>query len=389
MTEPVPFVMRGLGDVANTASFILPLADLGAGAVDTSEMRSNATPTFTRATTAWTKLSSGLWASVASGTARSFYSGLDTTVGSYLGYLAEGARTNLCLQARDLSNASWTKSSTTGAKDQVGIDGTASSASSLVATGANGTCKQSITLASASDTFSVFVKRITGTGEVDITIDGGTTWVAITGSINSSTYTRVNVNQTVTNPSVGFRIVTSGDKIAVDMCQLEGSTTFASSPIPTTTVSVTRNGDVLSFPFVNGINATAGSSYAELGVYVTSTAATSYCLVDTGNGQQLMGAADPHATTVKLFDGVNTTSKTGLTSCLNTSRKRATSWGNSLMSATGDGLAVSSGTYGAFSLAGALGIGGIGDAASLFGGMKNIRIWNTKLSDDYLQALTA
>src|SRR4051812_6969991 len=107
----------------------LQFKDLGSGGAQITEDFGPAA-TFTNAAQGWTKLSSGLWAAVANGSARSFYSGFTTVAGTYLGYLAEGARTNSCLQARDLSNASWTKTTATGAKDQAGIDGTASSASS-------------------------------------------------------------------------------------------------------------------------------------------------------------------------------------------------------------------------------------------------------------------
>ena len=47
-------------------TFELLFADLGAGVVSTVEAINATTPTFTRATVAWTKLSTGLWAEVAS-----------------------------------------------------------------------------------------------------------------------------------------------------------------------------------------------------------------------------------------------------------------------------------------------------------------------------------
>ena len=48
---------------------------------------------------------------------------------------------------------------------------------------------------------------------------------------------------TVVNPAFGIRIVTNADKVAVDYSQVE-VLGFATSPILTTTVAVTRNADV-------------------------------------------------------------------------------------------------------------------------------------------------
>src|SRR3990167_8421863 len=91
-------------------SFVLPLGDDGAGAVDLVPLLAgDATPTFTRATAATTVLSTGLIASVASCVARSWY---DPTTLVYGGYLAEGARTNLCLQSEDLATT-WTNTRST------------------------------------------------------------------------------------------------------------------------------------------------------------------------------------------------------------------------------------------------------------------------------------
>src|SRR5262249_21477525 len=103
----------GLNGGSGGPSFVLGFADLGAGAVDTSTQGVSVAPTFTRSTTAWDKLASGLWASVASGVPRSTYLGMNTAAGAYGGYLSEGQRTNLALWARDMSQADWVKVNTT------------------------------------------------------------------------------------------------------------------------------------------------------------------------------------------------------------------------------------------------------------------------------------
>lgn len=262
-----------------TPTFLAPLSDAGAGAVNLTLGNGAGSATFTRATTAWAKLASGLWAQVNSGVARAHYLGADTTVGAYGGYLAEEARTNLCLQSRDLSNASWTKTSATAAKDQVGIDGSANSASSLTATAGGGSCVQTITQAATNAALSFFIKRITGTGT--ITLQQGATTLDVTASINSSTYTRVELDAAVLNPSIGIVLGTNGDKIAVDMAQFENGA-FATSPIPTTTTSVARNVDVLSYPTSGNILPNLLSASAEIATEANGT--NFQMIVDASSG---------------------------------------------------------------------------------------------------------
>lgn len=125
------------------------------------------------------------------------------------------------LWARDMSNVAWVMTTMTGLKDQVGMDGAANSASSLLATGASATALQTITLASSTVVYAAFVKRLIGTGTVSMTVDGGATYTDITSLINSSTYSLVSFSQAaVTNPVIGFKLTTSADKIAVDFNQL-------------------------------------------------------------------------------------------------------------------------------------------------------------------------
>lgn len=181
------------------------------------------------------------YAKTTSGTLTQF--GTDTLRITDLGLLVEDARTNVVLWNRDLTNAAWTPTNITAAKDQIGPDGVTNSASSIISTAGNGTILQSITLASAAAFQSAYVKRITGTGVINMTMDNGATWTAITVTSN---WTLVSIpTQTLANPTVGFQIVTSGDKIAVDFVQNENGT-FGSSPIPTTTTSATRAADVVT-----------------------------------------------------------------------------------------------------------------------------------------------
>jgi hypothetical protein len=160
------------------------------------------------------------------------------------GLLIEEARTNRLLWNRDATDAAWVKTDVTAAKDQTGIDGVANAASSLTSTADNGTCIQTITLASGSRTGSVFLKRITGTGNVQVSLDGST-WSTV--DLSDTEWRRIVLSGTVTNPTVGIKLLVSGDAVAMDYGQVEDGA-FATSPILTTSASVTRSADFATMP---------------------------------------------------------------------------------------------------------------------------------------------
>lgn len=143
-------------------------------------------------------------------------SGLRRTTAGHFGYPSSG--TSVIKQNRDLTQTSvWTASNVTALKNQTGITGVANSASSITATATNGTILQAVTLASSNMVFSVDVKRLVGTGTLEMTVDNGTTWTVITG-ITTAFQQKYIYQAAVTNPTFGFRIGTSGDSFAVDFC---------------------------------------------------------------------------------------------------------------------------------------------------------------------------
>ena len=246
-------------------SFLLTFDDLGAGVVDTTADRGGVAATFTRATAAWTKLSSGLWGAVATGIPRYTYLGANTAVGAGGGYFAEGARTTLVTplaSIRDMTDAAWVKGATmTAAKTGIGIDGVTNSCSRLTggAVSATNTVLQTLVAAGSSRTYSVWLRRVTGTGTINITQDGGVGWTDVTSQLNSASFTRVELNASQANAAFGIQIVTSGDVILADFNQFEAGAS-ASSPIDV--AAVTRNADVLSYPTAPWMNAAAGTFFA-------------------------------------------------------------------------------------------------------------------------------
>lgn len=206
---------------------------------------------FTRSTSAKYRNSAGIVATAAIDVIRdAHYDASDLTANSP-STLLEGAATNVVIHNRDLSpttGATWTRTNMTVTKNQIGADGTANGACALVADAANATVTQQVTLASSQRAMSAYVFRGVGTGPVEMTTDGGTTWTPIT---LTGGYTRVRIPaQTLANPNFGFRIVTSGDAIGVDFVQNETGA-VPTSPIETTTVAVTRGADLYSLPFTD------------------------------------------------------------------------------------------------------------------------------------------
>lgn len=160
--------------------------------------------------------------------------------GNCLGLLMEAARTNLALHSNDHTNAAWVKTTMTTAKTSTGPDGVTNSATRLTASAGNALSVQTVVSASATRAYSVWMRRITGTGDIQMTLDGGVGWTTKT---LTSSWQRFDITQAaVTNPVFGIRIVTSGDAIDVYGNQME-SAAFPSSLMPTTTVSVTRAAD--------------------------------------------------------------------------------------------------------------------------------------------------
>jgi hypothetical protein len=173
-----------------------------------------------------------------------------------LGIRVEEARTNLCLYSDDFTNAAWTKSNMTTAYTSTGPDGVGNSATRLTASAGNATALQAITSGSADRITSCYIKRITGTGNIDLTQDNGSTWTTVT---TTGSWTRVEIAAaTAANPTVGIRIVTSGDAVDVAFFDHEVGS-FTTSPIRTTSATVTRAADNIkllnsAYPY----NATVG-----------------------------------------------------------------------------------------------------------------------------------
>ena len=196
--------------------------------------------TFTNSSPAWGWSSGGLLVQSSANTPFVEY---DPATSTPLGLRIWGIVLNLSLHSRDLTQTAWVKSGITPTRDQVGADGTANTATRLTATSSDGTALQTITSASATRVSGFLIKRITGTGVIQITQDGGATWNTV--SITNQWLRYSIAAATVTNPQIGFRIRSSGDEIAVDFAQLQSSSVLG-PPVATAGVSASSTADVMT-----------------------------------------------------------------------------------------------------------------------------------------------
>ena len=140
-----------------------------------------------------------------------------TTARYYDGVTTAKAEENLLLQSQNYA-VSWTVTNLTPVTGKTAPD-TTSTATEFTATAANAVLTQGYTAIAGSYTFSVFLRRVTGTGDIQIAADSGT-WT--TKAITSS-WARYEVTQTVAagSKTAGVRVVTDTDAIEVWGAQLE------------------------------------------------------------------------------------------------------------------------------------------------------------------------
>lgn len=303
-------------------------------------------------------------------------------IGIGTGLLVEEGRTNVVLWSRDLTQAAWTPTNITTAKDQTGPDETANSASSILATAGNATILQAITLASSARFQTAYVKRLVGSGVINMTMDNGSTWTSIAVT---SAWTRVSIPaQTLANPTVGFQIVTSGDKIAVDLVQNENGT-YSTSPIATTTTSSVRNTDVVSVSgaLLTGLNTTVGSIFAQtsgvqntIGYIISNaTGGGSGNLLRVINSTQIRNSTNG----VNLTATVNSTTGV-LKSAIGFDANGRYLVGNNGTAATDGSVSVAAGS--------SIYIGSNNGSNVTNGTVARITVWRPRLPDGTIQSIT-
>ena len=183
------------------------------------------------------------------------------------GYLCEPQITNRLLYSEDFSNAAWAKTNVTVTANSTAAPDGATTADTLTATAANGTVIQDLgVVASAKKTGSLWLKRKTGSGNIQLTMDGGTGWTTVAVGAD---WTRFPITQTLADEDFGVRIVTSGDEVYAWGGQIEQANGWSGGAwmttyVPTTSAAVQRKSDALTFPTTGNISLAAGTIAARL-----------------------------------------------------------------------------------------------------------------------------
>jgi hypothetical protein len=360
--------------------------------------------TFTRSTTATYINSSGYITSAAINAPRFDYS--PTNIGEPRGLLIEGSATNLLNWSETFAttggtNNNWADTNLTRTSTNNTSPRNDATALRITASAGNGTIISSAAIGtSALRTLSVWLRRVTGTGDIQYTLNNGTNW---TTQVITSSWVRYSFTATTADQRVGFRIVTSGDAIELWGAQLEAGS-GASSYIVTGASGVTRNADHCTIPtasfipgnpypqtlFVDCIPNTPSGAFLDIARIIDRTAGGTF-----GYGNQIYyyNAATMIAMR-KISASTNTERSFASGLAYGTRHKFALSIDASSYSGSYDGvtaLGVATAPTALATVVTHLGIGCTGDSspsAVMFGTIRQIKFYPTALSQSEINTLT-
>ncbi len=335
------------------------------------------------------------------------------------GYLAEGARENKALQSQTFNSTTWGKEQVSESSNQyVAPDGTVTMDKFTVTAGnAAHYTNQPFTFTAVPWTLSAYIRYVNLRWAQLNIFDGTTSYCASFDVLNGVVGLKhASATSTITPTAIAgvYRItvtatpLASAGAIQVYFANADSATpltwnaagteitgvwgvqseaaSFASSYIPTTTVAVTRNADVLTYALANNIDATKGSAYAEVASAWTGTSALRHDIVSSASGTPLYVEAsagklsinDGAAALGDVFTGAATVQKVGST------------WGGAAANTYIAGTASADLAFdGDMSMTTALHIGDNNGGTQWDGTIRNVRIWGRALPDSTLISLTA
>jgi hypothetical protein len=148
----------------------------------------------------------------------------------YDGRTSAIAEQNLFTWSNTFTNAAWTATSGTvaaGVTDPAG----GTTAFSFTATNSNATLYQTLTTTATAYTISVWIQRVSGTGNIQLTLDGTNfTTVTVTGSWVQYSAT---ATPTAASHTIGIRVATNADAINIFAAQLENRSAATAANITT------------------------------------------------------------------------------------------------------------------------------------------------------------
>lgn len=349
--------------------------------------------------------------------------------GTYLGYLAEGARTNLCLQSEVLGTT-WGAFRVTVSANQIAAPDGATTADKIAEdnTAANShVLVQSVTLSGATVyTFSTFAKAAErtwmrlgwndgagnqaawfnlATGEI------GTQESGVTATILAYPNGWYRCSVTITSDAVPSSPIVficpspadntstydgvTGNGIYAWGAQLEAAE-FASSYIPTTTAAVVRNADTLKYPTTGWLNAISGSVLANFRLPSPSAVATSsprIWTLDDGTTNNHIGVLVPAVYAAQLFGVVSgaaviSPSTNAGTVVVGTDHAVAAAWEEDDFIVVLDDQTSAPDTAGGVPVVDTLEIGALIDGQQPFGPIRRVAYYPSRLPNAMLQILT-
>ena len=207
----------------------------------------------------------------------------------------------------------------------------------------------------------------------------------------TSEWQQISISGTKTNDSKSFRyylelVGNVNETIYVWGGQMEKSL-YPSSLINTVASAVVRNADILSYPSSGIIDDTVGAMSAEFTTEWTdeTLSAIGKLLTDDTESPLLINTDR----TLGVVDGTNTHTGDAITGTT-TLQSIASNWGASEMNTFLNGVAGTDSTFDDdFDLGATLGVGSNSDGTlSLFGTLKNLKIWKRKLPNNLLVGYT-
>ena len=159
----------------------------------------------------------------------------NSTATYYDGQTSALAEQNLLLQSNTFSNAAWVATNGTVASGVTDPAGT-TTAFSFTATGV-ATLYQTLTTTATPYTLSFYIQRVTGTGAVNLTLDG----TILTPQTITGSWARYSVTATPTAAShtIGIQLAVITDSVNIFSSQLENRSSMTAANI-TTTAAITN-----------------------------------------------------------------------------------------------------------------------------------------------------
>lgn len=350
--------------------------------------------TFTRTTSATFVNSLGYVASASTNVARFTH---DPVTKQIFGLLIEGGITNLACGSETFATSgganNWADTNITRDSTNNADPANGTTALRVTASAGNATILNNLSLTSAARTFSLWLRRVGGTGDIEWTMDGGTTWTA---QAITSSWVRYAFTATST-AHVGIRIVSSGDSIELWGAQVEAQG-FVSSYIPTTTATIARGADsalMTGANFLSWQNRFEGTVLIEYGGLQSGAIAGNAWQMDNGtnNERHFVVVASPNSTSVRaqmLSGGSTQATFTYSPVTVTLPGKNAFAYATNNVAGSQDGGDVQVDSLATMPLVDRLAFGSSRGAASwLNAPIARWAYWPTRLSNATLQELTA